>query len=179
MAARRLTSGAGADLQVHCHDAHAFDLPSARRRRLVAPAALAQTGPRMHTRKIPRPAEAAGGRLRHLADLRRRPAPGERAPRAEVLKALFEAGGSVIDSSPMYGKAEGVVGDLLAESGTRDKASSRPRCGRRVRDAGIARWANRCGAAHRPCRADANPQPGRLEHAPADPAGLEGEGRIA
>ena len=48
--------------------------------------------------------------------------PGERAPRAEVLKALFEAGGSVVDSSPMYGRAEGVVGDLLAESGERTKA---------------------------------------------------------
>ena len=38
----------------------------------------------------------------------------ERAPLAEVLRVLFEAGGSVIDSSPMYGAAEGVVGDLLA-----------------------------------------------------------------
>jgi diketogulonate reductase-like aldo/keto reductase len=35
---------------------------------------------------------------------------------------LFEAGGSVIDSSPMYGKAEAVVGDLLAAAGARDKA---------------------------------------------------------
>ena len=36
--------------------------------------------------------------------------PAEREPRAEVLRTLFEAGGSVIDSSPMYGRAESVVG---------------------------------------------------------------------
>jgi diketogulonate reductase-like aldo/keto reductase len=48
--------------------------------------------------------------------------PEERAPLAEVLKILFEAGGSAIDTSPMYGKAEGVVGDLLAAAGTRNKA---------------------------------------------------------
>ncbi len=46
----------------------------------------------------------------------------ERAPLAEVLAILFEAGGSVIDSSPMYGAAETVVGDLLAASGSRNKA---------------------------------------------------------
>jgi len=32
----------------------------------------------------------------------------------EVLATLFTAGGRVIDSSPMYGKSEGVVGHLLA-----------------------------------------------------------------
>lgn len=42
--------------------------------------------------------------------------------RKEVLRLLFEAGGSVIDSSPMYGKAEAAVGTLLAEMKVRDKA---------------------------------------------------------
>lgn len=39
-----------------------------------------------------------------------------------VLRALFEAGGSVIDSSPMYGRAEGVVGDLLSSMPSGDRA---------------------------------------------------------
>jgi aryl-alcohol dehydrogenase-like predicted oxidoreductase len=39
-----------------------------------------------------------------------------------VLAALFEAGGSVVDSSPMYGSAEAVVGDLLHASASRGKA---------------------------------------------------------
>ena len=38
----------------------------------------------------------------------------ERAPRLEVLRAFLAAGGRVIDSSPMYGRAETVTGDLLA-----------------------------------------------------------------
>lgn len=39
-----------------------------------------------------------------------------------VLQALFAAGGSVIDSSPMYGRAEAVTGELLAAAGTHRKA---------------------------------------------------------
>jgi aryl-alcohol dehydrogenase-like predicted oxidoreductase len=42
--------------------------------------------------------------------------------RKEVLRILFEAGGSVIDSSPMYGRAEAVIGTLLTEMKARDKA---------------------------------------------------------
>lgn len=65
-------------------------------------------------------------------------APAERAPRAEVLAALFKTGGSMIDSSPMYGRAEGVVGDLLAEGGTRDKAFIATKVWTTGKEAGIA-----------------------------------------
>lgn len=40
----------------------------------------------------------------------------------EVLRRLFDAGGSIIDSSPMYGTAEAVAGDMLADLGMRDRA---------------------------------------------------------
>jgi aryl-alcohol dehydrogenase-like predicted oxidoreductase len=48
--------------------------------------------------------------------------PGEWPQRAEVLQALFGSGGKVVDTSPMYGSAEQVVGELLERSASRDKA---------------------------------------------------------
>jgi len=38
-----------------------------------------------------------------------------------VLRGLTDAGGSVVDSSPMYGRAEAVVGDLAAGAGLADR----------------------------------------------------------
>ena len=61
----------------------------------------------------------------------------ERAPLAEVLRILFEAGGSVIDSSPMYGRSEAVVGDLLAQQKAHDKAFVATKVWIPGRDAGI------------------------------------------
>jgi len=44
-------------------------------------------------------------------------AAAERARRGLVIDALLAGGGGMIDSSPMYGRAERVVGDLLATRG--------------------------------------------------------------
>jgi aryl-alcohol dehydrogenase-like predicted oxidoreductase len=60
-----------------------------------------------------------------------------RAQRAEVLRVLFEASGSVIDTSPMYGRAEGVVGELLGAAGSRKRAFIATKVWTRGRDAGI------------------------------------------
>src|SRR5436305_886729 len=54
-----------------------------------------------------------------------------------VLEALFAAGGSVIDSSPMYGRAEAVAGSLLAASKTHDRAFLATKVWTRGRDAGV------------------------------------------
>ncbi len=46
----------------------------------------------------------------------------ERAVLGEVLRTLFSQGGTVLDSSPMYGRAEEVAGELLAAQHAREKA---------------------------------------------------------
>ncbi|MFM9941564.1 MAG: aldo/keto reductase [Hyphomicrobiaceae bacterium] len=46
----------------------------------------------------------------------------ELAQRREVLDVLFKAGGRMIDSSPMYGRAEAITGTLLQQMQARDKA---------------------------------------------------------
>lgn len=61
-----------------------------------------------------------------------------RAQLAEVLKILFAAGGTVIDSSPMYGSAESVAGDLLRDMNARDRAFIATKVWTRGRAQGIA-----------------------------------------
>jgi len=46
-------------------------------------------------------------------------APAVRQQLGQVLKSLLDAGGRMIDTSPMYGRAEAVTGDLSAELGAR------------------------------------------------------------
>ena len=45
----------------------------------------------------------------------------ERTPLRAVLQTLIDKGGSVVDSSPMYGNSEKVVGDLSTALGLNNK----------------------------------------------------------
>lgn len=62
----------------------------------------------------------------------------ERAPLTEVLGRLVAQGGRVVDSSPMYGTAESVVGDLASELGLTDKLFLATKVWTSGREAGIA-----------------------------------------
>jgi diketogulonate reductase-like aldo/keto reductase len=54
-----------------------------------------------------------------------------------VLEALLASGGSVIDSSPMYGRAEASVGALLEAAGSRSKAFVATKVWTQGREAGV------------------------------------------
>jgi diketogulonate reductase-like aldo/keto reductase len=45
-----------------------------------------------------------------------RPDPAEEAPLIPVLRTFFDRGGAMIDSSPMYGNSEAVIGGMLKET---------------------------------------------------------------
>jgi diketogulonate reductase-like aldo/keto reductase len=61
----------------------------------------------------------------------------ERAPLKEVLVAFVALGGRVVDSSPMYGTAETVVGDLASELGVADKLFLATKVWTTGREAGV------------------------------------------
>ena len=66
--------------------------------------------------------------------------PEERARQQQraVLQALAAGGGRMIDSSPMYGRAEGVTGDLVAELGLRPRIFLATKVWTSGRDQGVA-----------------------------------------
>src|SRR5207245_2746195 len=55
-----------------------------------------------------------------------------------VLRAFVEAGGRIIDTSPMYGRAEAVTGDLVADSGVRPRVFLATKVWTSGRESGIA-----------------------------------------
>ena len=61
-----------------------------------------------------------------------------RAPLRTVISEFAKAGGKMIDSSPMYGSAESVAGDLVAELGLREKLFIATKVWTRGREDGIA-----------------------------------------
>jgi len=60
-----------------------------------------------------------------------------REPLEQVLHAFAEMGGRVIDSSPMYGRSEEVVGDLVAKTGVPGKPFIATKVWTSGKDAGI------------------------------------------
>ena len=61
-----------------------------------------------------------------------------RQPLGAVLRTLVDAGGRMIDTSPMYGRAEAVTGDLVAELALRPRVFIATKVWTSGRDQGIA-----------------------------------------
>lgn len=66
------------------------------------------------------------------------PDPRAREPLRAVLQAFVAAGGRIIDTSPMYGRAEAVTGDLVTDAGVRPQVFLATKVWTSGRDAGIA-----------------------------------------
>ena len=105
----------------------------------VSAAALAVGGPvsaaGMRTRPIPRSSEelpVIGMGTWRTFDT------SERAALVQVVRTLFEAGGRVIDSSPMYGRSETTVGEVLEDLGERKRAFLASKVWTTGREEGIA-----------------------------------------
>ncbi len=65
-------------------------------------------------------------------------APSERDAQREVLRALIDSGATLVDSSPMYRRAEVVAGDLAAELGVTDRVFWATKVWTDGREAGIS-----------------------------------------
>jgi aryl-alcohol dehydrogenase-like predicted oxidoreductase len=72
-----------------------------------------------------------------------------RRPLREVVRRLLDASAKMIDSSPMYGRAEAVTGDLLADLQARPRAFLATKVWRRVASAALSK----CGARRSCCAA--------------------------
>ena len=70
------------------------------------------------------------------------PQAAERTELGDVLRRFVALGGRVVDSSPMYGQAERVVGDLTGELGLRDRLFFATKVWTSGRDAGIRQMEN-------------------------------------
>jgi diketogulonate reductase-like aldo/keto reductase len=69
---------------------------------------------------------------------------------AEVLRILADAGGRMIDTSPMYGRAEGATGDLVAEAGLHQRVFLATKVWTSGRDAGIEQMRRSAGLLRSP-----------------------------
>ena len=106
---------------------------------LAPPGIAAVKAGTMTTRKVPASGEEIpliGMGSSNTFDLGT--AAAERVPLGEVLRSLVAGGGSVIDTSPMYGRAETVIGDLVHDLGLRPRLWLATKVWTRGREAGAA-----------------------------------------
>ncbi len=80
-----------------------------------------------------------------------------------VMRGFFAGGGSVIDSSPMYGRAEAVAGELLGQA--RARAFLATKVWTSGREQGIAQMRRSAALLGARDRSDAGAQSARLAHA--------------
>lgn len=102
-------------------------------------AVIARAAPTMLMRRVPSDGEmlpAVGLGTWQTFDVSAGAA--EREPLREVLRRFVALGGRVVDSSPMYGQAESVVGDLAAELGLHSSLFVATKVWTSGREAGVA-----------------------------------------
>src|SRR5258707_6907874 len=100
---------------------------------------IAMAAPAMITRPIPSSGEAMpviGLGTSQVFDVGEGAA--ARQPLAEVLRLLLDSGSKIIDTSPMYGRAEAVTRDLVAAAGARPRVFIATKVWTTGREAGIA-----------------------------------------
>lgn len=99
---------------------------------------IAVASPSMRTRPVPRTGEllpVVGLGTWQTFDVGG--GESERAPLRDVLRELVRGGSKVVDSSPMYGQSESVIGDLAAELRVRHQLFLATKVWTNGRDAGI------------------------------------------
>jgi diketogulonate reductase-like aldo/keto reductase len=104
----------------------------------MSPRSIADAAPAMMKRPIPASGEAlpvVGLGTYQSFDVGN--AAAEREPLKEVLRLFVQQGGTLVDSSPMYGPSESVAGDLAAELGLIGKLFMATKVWTSGREAGI------------------------------------------
>ena len=85
----------------------------------------------------------------------------------------------MIDTSPMYGRAEAATGDLVAEAGLRPRVFLATKVWTSGREPGIAQMRRSAELLQQPGpRPDPDPQSARLAHPSRDAAADEGRGQV-
>jgi diketogulonate reductase-like aldo/keto reductase len=75
--------------------------------------------------------------------------PSDREPAMEVLKRFVEMGGTLVDSSPMYGRAETVIGNLSAQLNVNEKLWIATKVWTTGRESGISQMNDSLRKLHR------------------------------